>query len=135
MVPPNKKEPPAPPPADCPLEQRRARRAGAWTPKILWYRRDEPRRFGELRRTTVREETAAYQNKPVDEILSSPAFDETSPFGEEVSRLLQQRKDAIARHDDARRAAIERELFARNPTYFAYLDLDRRLGALQGAAE
>ncbi len=50
MVPPNKKEPPAPPPADCPLEECLELLAGAWTPKILWYLRDEPRRFGELRR-------------------------------------------------------------------------------------
>lgn len=35
---------------DCPLEDCLALLAGAWTPKILWYLRVEPRRFGDLRR-------------------------------------------------------------------------------------
>ncbi|MBI5363651.1 MAG: helix-turn-helix transcriptional regulator [Planctomycetes bacterium] len=37
-------------PADCPLEECLQLLAGAWTLKILWYLRDGPRRFGELRR-------------------------------------------------------------------------------------
>jgi hypothetical protein len=41
------------------------------------------------RRTTISEETAAYQNKPVDEILSMSAFDGTGPFGEEITGLLE----------------------------------------------
>jgi len=39
-----------PPPADCPLEECLNFLAGAWTPKILWYLREEPRRFGDLKR-------------------------------------------------------------------------------------
>ena len=39
-----------PPPADCPLEECLRLLAGAWTPKILWYLRSEPRRFGDLKR-------------------------------------------------------------------------------------
>lgn len=39
-----------PPPAGCPLEEVLTFLAGAWTPKILWYLRAEPRRFGDLKR-------------------------------------------------------------------------------------
>ncbi len=40
----------AAPPAHCPLESCLKFLAGAWTPKILWYLREEPRRFGDLKR-------------------------------------------------------------------------------------
>lgn len=40
----------AAPPEGCPLEECLNFLAGAWTPKILWYLREEPRRFGDLRR-------------------------------------------------------------------------------------
>src|SRR3954471_16001983 len=39
-----------PPPAGCPLEDCLGFLGGAWTPKILWYLRAEPRRFGDLKR-------------------------------------------------------------------------------------
>jgi DNA-binding HxlR family transcriptional regulator len=39
-----------PPPPGCPLEEVLSFLAGAWTPKILWYLRAEPRRFGDLKR-------------------------------------------------------------------------------------
>ncbi len=39
-----------PAPLDCPLEASLKLLAGAWTPKILWYLRSEPRRFGDLKR-------------------------------------------------------------------------------------
>ncbi|MEL6338846.1 MAG: helix-turn-helix domain-containing protein [Myxococcota bacterium] len=39
-----------PPPDDCPLEEVLVLLAGAWTPKILWFLRAGPRRFGDLRR-------------------------------------------------------------------------------------
>jgi DNA-binding HxlR family transcriptional regulator len=38
------------PPAGCPLEEVLAFLNGAWTTKILWYLRTEPRRFGDLKR-------------------------------------------------------------------------------------
>lgn len=41
---------PAPCPGDCPLEACLKILAGAWTPKILWYLRLGPRRFGDLKR-------------------------------------------------------------------------------------
>ncbi|MCM2277414.1 MAG: helix-turn-helix transcriptional regulator [Oligoflexia bacterium] len=39
-----------PPPAGCPLEECLKFLSGAWTHKIVWYLRDGPRRFGDLRR-------------------------------------------------------------------------------------
>lgn len=45
-----KKSKVAPPPAGCPLEEVLSFLAGAWTPKVLWYLRAEPRRFGDLKR-------------------------------------------------------------------------------------
>lgn len=39
-----------PPPPDCPLEDCLRFLSGAWTTKILWYLREEPRRFGDLKR-------------------------------------------------------------------------------------
>ncbi len=85
------------------------------------------------RRTTVSEETAAYQNKPVDEILMSPAFDETAPFGQPISDLMDARRRAIDEGDTATRDVIEHKLVALNPTYFGYLDLDRKIEAMRRA--
>ena len=40
----------SPPPEGCPLEDCLGFLGGAWTTKILWYLRAEPRRFGDLKR-------------------------------------------------------------------------------------
>lgn len=40
----------APPPAECPLTECMRVIGGAWKPHIIWYLRDAPRRFSELRR-------------------------------------------------------------------------------------
>jgi hypothetical protein len=82
----------------------------------------------------VTEETEAYQNKPVDEILASPAFDGTLPFGPEITELLRSRKAAIRANDGPKRLAIEGELERRNPTYFSYLAVDRKLTELGKAS-
>jgi DNA-binding HxlR family transcriptional regulator len=39
-----------PPPDECPLTACMRVIGGAWKPHIIWYLRDGPRRFGELRR-------------------------------------------------------------------------------------
>lgn len=39
-----------PPPDRCPLTECMSFLGGAWTPDILWYLREGPRRFSELRR-------------------------------------------------------------------------------------
>lgn len=38
-----------PPPVLCPLTECMALLGGAWTPNVIWYLSDGPRRFGELR--------------------------------------------------------------------------------------
>jgi DNA-binding HxlR family transcriptional regulator len=49
MIRPTKTSIPAPD-ESCPLEESLRIIAGAWTPKILWYLQNEPRRFGDLKR-------------------------------------------------------------------------------------
>ncbi|WP_037495388.1 winged helix-turn-helix transcriptional regulator [Solirubrobacter soli] len=39
----------APPPTECPLTECMSLLGGAWTPNIVWYLREGPRRFNELR--------------------------------------------------------------------------------------
>ena len=39
----------APPPPICPLTECLSLIGGAWTPNVIWYLSDSPRRFGELR--------------------------------------------------------------------------------------
>lgn len=38
-----------PPPHECPLTECLSLLGGAWTPNIIWYLREGPRRFSELR--------------------------------------------------------------------------------------
>jgi DNA-binding HxlR family transcriptional regulator len=38
-----------PPPTECPLTECMAFLGGAWTPNVIWYLREGPRRFNELR--------------------------------------------------------------------------------------
>jgi DNA-binding HxlR family transcriptional regulator len=38
-----------PPPQECPLTECMAFLGGAWTPNVIWYLREGPRRFNELR--------------------------------------------------------------------------------------
>jgi DNA-binding HxlR family transcriptional regulator len=42
-----------PPPNECPLTACMAFLGGAWTPNIIWYLREGPRRFNELRGDVV----------------------------------------------------------------------------------
>lgn len=71
----------------------------------------------------VEEQREDVSNRPIDEILLSGIFDETQPFNEEISRLLQRRQEAIAGGDKARREEVEQELLARNPQRFAYFEI------------
>ena len=82
-------------------------------------------RYDTVQRTCVIDESERfYENMAIDQILASPAFDETTPFGTRISTLLDQRAAAITLGDEVRRRAIENELRALNPSYFGYLDLD-----------
>ncbi len=78
-------------------------------------------------RCVVSDETAEYSNKPVDEILMSPLFEETQPFNEEITQLIEQRKQAILAENTGDRTRVESKLKALNPEYFAYFDLDQLL--------
>lgn len=80
---------------------------------------------------TISEESDGYAARPVDEIVASAAFDHTQPFGQEITDLLTRRKAAVAQGDAAECERIERELVARNPTHFSYLDIDRELAMLR----
>ncbi|KYF72065.1 hypothetical protein [Sorangium cellulosum] len=80
----------------------------------------------------VDDATDLYANKPVEEILLSPAFDGAQPFGEEISRLIEERKAAFEAGDDLRRQEIEGQLKDKNPGYFSYIDVEERLQALRG---
>ena len=46
---PRRKSRVAPPPSECPLRECMSLLEGAWTVNIIWYLREGPRRFGELR--------------------------------------------------------------------------------------
>lgn len=90
-------------------------------------------RYDRERKTCVVDDaTDLYANKPVEEILLSPAFDGTQPFGEDISRLLEERKAAVEAGDTVRRKEIEEQLKDRNPEYFSYIDIEARLQALRG---
>ncbi len=78
----------------------------------------------------VTDETAKYSNKPVDEILMSPLFEETQPFNEEISKLIEERKQAVESGDKTKRDEIEAKLKAINPQYFSYFDTDKLLEEL-----
>jgi hypothetical protein len=80
----------------------------------------------------VSDESSAYSSKPVDEILLSPAFSGTPPFGTEITKLLEARKAAVSSGDVAERDRIEGKLKELNPDYFSYLDIDARIEALRG---
>lgn len=85
----------------------------------------------ETQSTAVDDVTGGYADLPVEDILISPAFDGTEPFGEEISELLQKRREAVERGDQPAREATEAKLYDRNPRYFSYLKLDERLRALK----
>jgi predicted ATP-binding protein involved in virulence len=76
-----------------------------------------------------------YADRPVDEILLSPAFAETQPFSEEITKLLEQRKAAIATGDEAERKRIEAVLLERNPAYFDYFHVDNLIKKIVGGAD
>lgn len=78
----------------------------------------------------VVDETDEYSNKPVDEILMSPLFEETQPFNEEITRLLEQRETAIAADDRGLQEKLEAQLKELNPEAFSYFDVDRMIQSL-----
>jgi hypothetical protein len=86
------------------------------------------------KRCTVEDVSSTYADRPIDEILMSPAFAETQPFSQEITDLLEQRKAAIEAGNEAERQRIETELLDRNPEYFDYFHLDTLLKEVAGGA-
>ena len=80
----------------------------------------------------VEDASTAYADKPIEEILLSPAFG-TPPFGEDISRLMEERKAAIDQGASEERERIETQLKERNPEYFSFLDIEKRLEAMRGS--
>ncbi|MDI1444816.1 AAA family ATPase [Polyangium sp. 6x1] len=92
-------------------------------------------RYDRDRKTcVVEDESRHYENKPIEEILLSSAFEETQPFGPDMTELIEVRKQAVETGDEERRREIEAELKRRNPDYFSYLDINERLAALREKA-
>ncbi len=71
--------------------------------------------------STIIDETSAFSTMPVDQILQSDAFN-VEPFNNDISQLIESRKNAIfeGRKKDAE--LIESQLIDINPLYFSYLD-------------
>lgn len=65
-----------------------------------------------------------YADRPIDEILLSPAFADTPPFSQEITDLLERRKAAITARDEVERKRIEALLLARNSEYFDYFHVE-----------
>lgn len=73
----------------------------------------------------ISDETNLYSNKPIDEILSTEVFGETSPFASiAIDELLEERKKAIENGDKMEENKIEARLLKINPQYFSYLNID-----------
>ena len=79
----------------------------------------------------VENKTSEYSNKPVEEILLSPVFD-TSSFNAEISKLIEDRKQAVENDDKEKVDNLEIKLKQINPEYFSYLDVE---GILQKITE
>lgn len=90
-------------------------------------------RYDRDRKTCViDDESRNYENKPIEQILLSPAFGETQPFGQDVADLLEERKIAFEQGNESRVKEIEDELLRRNPTYFSYLEIEKKLAEIRG---
>ena len=73
----------------------------------------------------IKDETAEYSNKPIEEILISPLFGATQPFNTEITKLLSERKKAIQNNAQKLRDEIESQLKNINPEYFSFFDTDK----------
>lgn len=78
----------------------------------------------------VVDESENYSNKPVEEILMSPLFEGTRPFSSEITKLLEEREDAILKDDQPKRDKIEAKLKELNPEYFSYFDVDKLIAEI-----
>ena len=79
----------------------------------------------------VEDKTSEYSNKPVEEILLSPVFN-TSSFNAEISKLIEDRKQAVENNDKEKVDKLEKQLKQINPEYFSYLDVEDILQKITG---
>lgn len=78
----------------------------------------------------IKDVTAEYSNKPIEEILISDVFGGTSAFNTEISDLLQARKEAIESGNEKKAQAIEATLLKVNRQHFSYFEIDKLLAEI-----
>ena len=91
------------PPATCPLTECMSLIGGAWTPNILWYLREGPRRFNELRgdigRVSAKMLASRLQRLAADGVVTRRVMDTSPPTVEyeltDLGRELLPAIDAI----------------------------------------
>lgn len=92
-----------PPPGECPLTECMSFLGGAWTPNVLWYLREGPRRFNDLRRdidgVSAKVLSQRLQRLQADGIVDRHVMPTTPPTVEyeltELGRELMPAVDAI----------------------------------------
>lgn len=81
-----------------------------------------------VKRCIVSDESAAYAHLSIEEILLSDAFDQTQPWGPEVTRLLEERTRAVESGDELKRREINASLSRMNPVAFGWLKVENEHG-------
>lgn len=69
--------------------------------------------------SVIEDESSDYSNLPVDEVLNTPVFD-VGPFSNEITKLLQQRKDAIREGQKEKALSLTQKLLEINSEYFTF---------------
>lgn len=87
-------------------------------------------KYDQAKQSCYVEQQEDVANRPVDEILMSGVFDETQPFNEEITALIEQRSKAMEAGDEAARRDAEAKLLALNPQHFAYFKVDDMMASL-----
>lgn len=72
--------------------------------------------------STIKDETDYYDNLSVEEVLVSGVFN-VSPFNNEITDLMQKRKQLVKSGDMTGAKQIAQQLYDINPEYFAYLNV------------
>ena len=72
--------------------------------------------------SVIEDETDKYTHLPVEEILASDVFADSS-FNDDITALMKERKEMIGSGNLQGAKEIEAKLVAINPEYFMYLNL------------
>jgi len=81
-------------------------------------------------RANVEDVTADYSASSIAQVLASPAFAETGPFGDQVTALLERRTNALDSGDHDERERIEKLLMEMNPSEFRHFEIQSLLSAI-----